>query len=237
MKEVFTIEKEFVFNNNIYEITSISIEHNYDVAGSICQGEFIISGDYRLHEVSINKEDFNFKVPFQNDIRSNVNLDSVEVTINDFSYDLKEDTLSINVEYLVEGEQSLIEFAEETDLDEFLQNNEAEIIDLSSEEVEDEREEEKPVVILKPEVEKIKEEEEEEVIEEDKRHHIDKNTIVDSINSEESFVTYNVHTVTASDTIDNICEAYKINLNDLKKFNEFEELTLNMKLIIPDEED
>ena len=38
MKEVFTIEKEFVFNNNIYEITSISIEHNYDVAGSICQG-------------------------------------------------------------------------------------------------------------------------------------------------------------------------------------------------------
>ena len=108
MKEVFTIEKEFVFNNNIYEITSISIEHNYDVAGSICQGEFIISGDYRLHEVSINKEDFNFKVPFQNDIRSNVNLDSVEVTINDFSYDLKEDTLSINVEYLVEGEQSLI---------------------------------------------------------------------------------------------------------------------------------
>lgn len=251
MKEVFTIEKEFVFNNNIYEITSISIEHNYDVAGSICQGEFIISGDYRLHEVSINKEDFNFKVPFQNDIRSNVNLDSVEVTINDFSYDLKEDTLSINVEYLVEGEQSLIEFAEETDLDEFLQNNEAEIIDLSSEEVEDEREEEKPVVILKPEVEEIeeereeiieereeiKEEEEKEVIEEDKRHHIDKNTIVDSINSEESFVTYNVHTVTASDTIDNICEAYKINLNDLKKFNEFEELTLNMKLIIPDEED
>ena len=251
MKEVFTIEKEFVFNNNIYEITSISIEHNYDVAGSICQGEFTISGDYRLHEVSINKEDFNFKVPFQNDIRSNVNLDSVEVTINDFSYDLKEDTLSINVEYLVEGEQSLIEFAEETDLDEFLQNNEAEIIDLSSEEVEDEREEEKPVVILKPEVEEIeeereeiieereeiKEEEEKEVIEEDKRHHIDKNTIVDSINSEESFVTYNVHTVTASDTIDNICETYKINLNDLKKFNEFEELTLNMKLIIPDEED
>ncbi len=303
MKEMFTIEKEFSFKNNVYEITTISTEHNYDINNAVCQGEFLISGDYRLHEVSINKEDFSFKVPFSNEIKSNINLDSVEVNINDFSYELNNNKLKVKIEYLIEGEQSLIEFAKETDLDDFLQKNDAEVIDLSDvknqtekdenlnnkpvlkveqAKVEKKKEEVKEEKIIKKEAKKevikpvlktekeskpldnesakyskpfleVREKEETEEKEEDlneklqeqrkhkkeekKSDEIDKNAIVDSINSEESFVTYNIHTVTASDTVDNICEKYKINLNDLKKLNEFEELTLNMKLIIPDEED
>ena len=45
-------------------ITSISIEENYDIHGSYLEGDFIISGDYRLHEISINKEDLPVEYEF-----------------------------------------------------------------------------------------------------------------------------------------------------------------------------
>lgn len=253
MNEAFVLDKEFLFKNNIHEISSISIEHNYDVVGSNCEGEFILSGEYRLHEVSINKEDFNFKIPFTTELRSNVNLDSVEVEINDFSYELNEDVLSVHIEYLIRGEQSLIEFAEEADLEEFLKNTEAEVVDFSEEEVIDDlnekpefdesnrkekvsipdiKEDERNKEIIIPDIN----EEIEIVKEETKVTEADKNTIINSINSEESFITYHVHTVIPSDTIESICTHYNINLNDLKKYNNVDELILNMKLIIPDEE-
>ncbi len=266
MNEVFTVEKEFLFKNKIYEITSMSIEYNFDIIGSNCKGEFILSGDYRLHEVSINKEDFSFKFPFNVEINSNINLDSVEVEITDFSYGFNEDVLTAYVEYIVRGEQSLIEFAEETDLEEFLQNNETEIINLSEEEDNKEPEElieeklfreTENFAELSPEITPVeipennefldtnpkinaegvgRDKDQEIVPEENKISEVDKDAIIDNINTDESFVTYNVHTVTASDTVDEICKAYKISGNDLKRFNDIDELTLNQKLIIPDEE-
>lgn len=244
MNEVYVLDKEFLFKNNVYAITSISIEHNYDIENGNVVGDFIISGDYHLHEVSINKEDFSFKVPFNTELRSNLNLDSVEVEITDFTYTADGDELSVHVEYQITGEQSLIEFAEESDLEEFLQNNDAEIVDLS-----DEREEEKEVIEIEevveldikeevPEIVKIDEEPIKETPEEErKEEHIDKEAIINSINSEENFITYHVHTVVASDTAESICNKYNINLNDLKKLNKIDELTVNMKLIIADEED
>ena len=131
MNEVYVIDKEFLFKNSVHSITSISIEHEQKLENSHLIGEFIISGDYRLHEVSINREDFSFRVPFDVEIKSNVNLDSVELEITDFSYNINEDELAVHVEYLVTGEQNLIEFVEESDLEDFLKNNDAEIVNLS----------------------------------------------------------------------------------------------------------
>lgn len=250
MNEVYVLDKEFLFKNNIHAITSISIEHNYDLENSNLVGEFIISGDYRLHEVSINKEDFSFKVPFKNEIKSNINLDSVEVEITDFSYNVNGDELAVHIEYLVTGEQSLIEFADESDLEDFLKNNEAEIVDLSEEEIRTEEFDEPKVfestkepevletykepVVLEPIKEPEIEKEREEIKTEDEG--INKEAIINNINSEENFITYHVHTVTPSDTVESICSKYNINLNDLKKLNNVDELTVNSKLIIADEE-
>ena len=64
MKENKHIEKELLFKNNIKDITSISLDRNYKVEGNKIVGNFIIDGEYKIHEVSINKEKFNFKIPF-----------------------------------------------------------------------------------------------------------------------------------------------------------------------------
>lgn len=256
MSEAFEITREFLFKTNIHEITSISIEYNYDIVGSNIEGEFDITGDYRLHEISINKEDFSFKIPFTHEIKENIDLDSVELEITDFTYDFKNgDELSVHVEYIVTGEQSTIEFTDEKSLNEFLDNNNnAEVINLSDNEIKDEViEHNKDVVdntreeIISPIISDTRDinldiiQNDENEIEIPKvinqNDDIDKNMILNSINKDDEFVKYHIHTVVMNDTIENICTKYGININTLKKYNTFDNLELNMKLLIPENEE
>lgn len=236
MNEVFTIDREFLFKSTIHEITSISIEHNYDINGSNLEGEFIISGDYRLHEISINKEDFSFKIPFTHEIRSNVNLDTIDVEITDFSYDFNNgDELTVHVEYLVKGDEAVLEFSDEDKLNEFLDNNKAvEVVSLLDE-VKDEKTKEEEKTVDDKVKDTAKENIDDRNQNDDKK--IDENMILNSINEEEEYIKYHVHTVTMNDTIESITSMYKISLNTLKKYNSFENLELNMKLIIPENEE
>lgn len=220
MNEAHVLDKEFLFKSSIYEITSISIEDNHDINGSKIEGEFIISGDYRLHEISINKEDFCFKLPYTHELPSNINLDTVELEITDFNYEFNNnDELKVHVEYILTAEEGIKLFESEAELNKFLDNNDAEIIDLKeSARAQNE--------VLLPETK-------EEVETPSK---IDENMILGSINEEEKYVKYHIHTVTMNDSIESITKEYNISLNTLKKYNTFENLELNMKLLIPDEE-
>lgn len=239
MSEAFVVERDFLFKDSIFEITSISVEHDEDINGSNLEGDFIISGDYRLHEISINKEDFSFKLPFTHEIRSNVNLDTVNLEITDFTYELNNnDELHVHIEYIVSGEQSLIEFADEKDLDEFLNKTDAEVVDLTEDEPRF-KEISKEEILNIPAEDSKKEETEEpkEEIKEDKPSEISTNNIIGSINADETYVKYHVHTVMQNDTLEGILDKYKITLTDLKKYNTFEALEVNMKLVIPENEE
>ena len=239
MSEAFVVERDFLFKDSIFEITSISVEHDEDINGSNLEGDFIISGDYRLHEISINKEDFSFKLPFTHEIRSNVNLDTVNLEITDFTYELNNnDELHVHIEYIVSGEQSLIEFADEKDLDEFLNKTDGEVVDLTEDEPRF-KEVSKEEILNIPAEDSKKEEKEEskKEIKEDKPSEISTNNIIGSINADETYVKYHVHTVMQNDTLEGILDKYKITLTDLKKYNTFEALEVNMKLVIPENEE
>lgn len=239
MSEAFVVERDFLFKDSIFEITSISVEHDEDINGSNLEGDFIISGDYRLHEISINKEDFSFKLPFIHEIRSNVNLDTVNLEITDFTYELNNnDELHVHIEYIVSGEQSLIEFADEKDLNEFLNKTDAEVVDLTEDEPRF-KEVTKEEILNIPAEDSKKEEKEEpkEEIKEDKPSEISTNNIIGSINADETYVKYHVHTVMQNDTLEGILDKYKITLTELKKYNTFEALEVNMKLVIPENEE
>ena len=220
MNEAHVLDKEFLFKSSIYEITSISIEDNHDINGSKIEGEFIISGDYRLHEISINKEDFCFKLPYTHELPSNINLDTVELEITDFNYEFNNnDELKVHVEYILTAEEGIKLFESEAELNKCLDNNDAEIIDLK----ENTRAQNE---VLLPETKE----------ETETPSKIDENMILGSINEEEKYVKYHIHTVTMNDSIESITKEYNISLNTLKKYNTFENLELNMKLLIPDEE-
>lgn len=220
MNEAFVIDREFLFKENIYEITSISIEENHRINGTFIEGEFTVSGDYRLHEISINKDDFCFKVPFSRELKSNIDLDTVSLEITDFNYDFKnDDELSVHIEYVITAEESILEFEDKEKLEEFLKDEDVDVVDFS-----DERQDE-PIVI-------------DEALQEEKiENKIDHSFIMNKTDLNDNYIKYHVHTVTMNDTIESICSKYSINLNTLKKYNDFEALELNMKLLIPDSDE
>lgn len=232
MNEVYTLDRDFLFKSKIFEITSISVEQNFKVDGSSIYGDFIVSGSYRLHEISINKEDFSFKVPFKHDLPSNINLDTVKLDISDFSYNFNNlDELSVHIEYIVTAEVGVKVFESEEKLDDFLneqKKQDVDIVDLRSEPVD------LPNEIIMPIAKDEKETSTTST--ENKQDKIDENMIINSINDKDEYVLYHVHTVGISDSIESITKKYNISVNTLKEYNAFDTLELNMKLIIPNEE-
>lgn len=239
MNEVYTLDRDFLFKSKIFEITSISVEQNSKIDGSTISGDFIVSGSYRLHEISINKEDFSFKVPFKHELPSNINLDTVKLDISDFNYNFNNlDELSVHIEYIVTAEEGVKVFESEDKLDDFLneqKKQDVDIIDLRSTPIDLPNEIMMP--IAKDEKESSTDNKEVNITpNENKQDKIDENMIINSINGEDEYVLYHVHTVGISDSIESITKKYNISVNTLKEYNTFDTLELNMKLIIPNEE-
>ena len=239
MNQVYTLDRDFLFKSKIYEITSISVEQNFEVNASNIYGDFIVSGSYRLHEIRINKEDFSFKVPFKHELPSNINLDTVKLDISDFNYNFNNlDELSVHIEYIVTAEEGVKVFENEDKLDDFLneqKKQDVDIIDLRSTPIDLPNEIMMP--IAKGEKEASTDNKEVNITpNENKQDKIDENMIINSINGEDEYVLYHVHTVGISDSIESITKKYNISVNTLKEYNTFDTLELNMKLIIPNEE-
>ena len=65
MKKIIPFSKEIIFNTNLYEICSISLEHNIKLGNNYdITGEFIISGDYKENDNTLNTEPFIYNIPF-----------------------------------------------------------------------------------------------------------------------------------------------------------------------------
>ena len=104
MKKIIPFKKEITFNNNIHEILSISLEHNLKKAeNNFITGEFVISGDYRITDISINTENFDFKIPFDIELDDKYVIDNVVIDIDDFYYEiLNSNTFVINIDVLLD---------------------------------------------------------------------------------------------------------------------------------------
>ena len=56
MNLIIPFTKDIKFNTNISEILSISLEHDYTINDGELLGNFTVSGEYKTHEVSVNRE-------------------------------------------------------------------------------------------------------------------------------------------------------------------------------------
>lgn len=220
MKSIVPYTKDITFNTRIAEICSISLEHDLNITETEVEGNFIVSGEYKSHEVSVNKEKFEYKLPFALEVTEDIEKDSIDFEITDFTYEVTNDTtLRVNIEFCVT--------ADEVEKEEVI---EAEI-EKTEEDVNSEREEVRESVL--EEINNLFPEEEE--IEEDER--LDENSeniILASMEEKESeFATYHIHIVGSEDTIESICTKYNTDLNTLKEYNNVESVAIGDKLIIP----
>lgn len=212
MKNVIPFTKEITFDNKISEITSISLEENYNCTEDTIDGEFIVSGDYKTHELSVNKESFLYKLPFSVDLTEKIIPDTLNFEITDFSYDiLNDNVLKVNIEFSFDAKK-----------DENTRDYASEVEELLNTDTKDETKE----VALKEEndLERIDKE--------------DENTIIESINQEDNeYITYHIHIIKESETVESICAMYKTNANLIAEYNDLNEFKVGEKLIIVEEDE
>lgn len=111
MKKIIPFSKEIIFKTNLAEITSISLEHTLNTQDKDIDGSFIISGDYKISDTSINTESFSYDLPFHITMDDKYVLDNIILDIDDFYYEIvNNNILSIHIDVLIDKlEEILIE--------------------------------------------------------------------------------------------------------------------------------
>lgn len=107
MKQIIPFKKELLFKTKVSEITSISLEHTLTLKqDDLISGEFHINGDYKMTEGSINREKFDFKLPFDIALDARYDMSSIIIDIDNFYYEIiNNDSLQVNIDVYVEGEK------------------------------------------------------------------------------------------------------------------------------------
>ena len=105
MKKIVPFNNVLDFNTDVKEITAISLEHEINKSPDIISGVFYISGEYKITEGLLDKEKFNFELPFDIALSNNYRNDTLLVDIDDFRYELISDkSLKVNIDLYIDGE-------------------------------------------------------------------------------------------------------------------------------------
>ena len=249
MKSIIPFTKELDFKTKVSEITSISLEREFEVNTSSIEGSLYVSGDYKSHEVSANVTPFNFKIPFTIEIPDNLVEESITLEISDFAYEMEENSkIKVSIELELFGEEKEIEEEEDEDITPIEVDGE-EIVKMLEEASEKEKEMEKedraePEEELSEE-ETTKEEKEEapadtvdETREEIEEDMTSENVIITGAsNTPDEYTTYHIHIVKEGETIETICTMYNSNLSLLNDYNDLSEVSKGMKIIIPENDE
>lgn len=225
------------FKTNVYEITKISLEHEYTVNDEYILGNFIVSGEYKSHEISINKEEFSFVLPFQVEILKDVDINTIEFDIEDFTYELIDNArLKINIEYSINGKLSEISIEYER-LDDEIITDHFDLTELCDvEENEENLLLEESIELMPENIPEVIEKEKEDTMKIENREITEeiKNDILSNINiQEEDYVTYHIHIVKENENIESICKKYNISSLMVSEYNDISELNEGDKILIP----
>jgi hypothetical protein len=255
MKQIISFKKDIPFNTKIGEITSISLEHSLKmIEQDHIAGEFVVSGDYKITDVSVNKEPFSYSLPFEIALDTKYNTDNVKVDIDDFYYEITNDqVMNVNIDIFIDGievinepdknieEKEGIEMNDRTfNIEEINNDEEISNIDepltndsvLNSDLIDDDRSmEDKKIMNLFKEIETPPVD----ITVEDNNVTNEKiKSLFDTFDDKnETFTTYHVHIVRENDTIDSIITKYRTTKEELSLYNKIDELKLGDKIIIP----
>ncbi|MEG0794704.1 MAG: LysM peptidoglycan-binding domain-containing protein [Bacilli bacterium] len=221
MNCIIPFTKNIKFKTSIAEVLSISLEHEYTINESELLGNFVVTGSYKTHEVSVNKDPFEFVLPFSVNLTNPVDISSIDFEIEDFTYEvIDKDTLKVDIEYRIkatdkeEEKKEIFERIDEsTENDEYAENIIDAFVDERSKEEEDE--------LMNNKRDNVSEK--------------DKLAIMDTLTEDEdTFVTYHIHVLRENETIETVCNIYNTNINILENYNDIKSINIGDKIIIPD---
>lgn len=227
MKEIIPIKKDIIFKTKIGELNNISLDHDYKINDDVVTGTVAISGTYKMTEASVIEEEFYYTIPFEVAISKRIDKDTIKIDIDDFKYTTEKDILKVNIDLELSCEETREEepIKEEYDLDNYIDNYfEDKKINLQNEEHNEEIKDNNINTTIDTDISFEKKDI-------DLNNNI--NNITNIINSENKYYTYKVYIVREGDTIETICSKYNVDINDIKEYNNINEINVGDKIIIP----
>lgn len=256
MKKIVPFNNVLDFDTDVCEITAISLEHNIKTDNDLISGEFYIMGEYKITDGQLEKEKFDFVLPFDIALGTNYDRSTLVIDIDDFRYEIIDrNKLKVAIDLYIDGEvlpdEVIMDREESEVIEEDDVENEIDLLeedDISSEEEvygevieEESNEEEIEQVLITERIDLL-----DEMLDKDKKENgmdntninINNNDNTDKIDifnnsSEDKYVTYRVYRVMDNDTIDKIMEKYEITKEELSKYNDLDMIKPGDKLIIP----
>lgn len=252
MKQILPFKKELLFKTKVSEITSISLEHTLSLKkDDLISGEFIITGDYKMTEGSINREKFKFKLPFDIALDSRYDMDSIMIDIDNFYYEIiNNESLKVNIDVYVEGEKieeqpveddkTIVDSIPIIEKDNIIEETliEDKTIEVFSNKKEDNKKEDRSqteeiIDLFKEKYTPSVDVSIPKKIVMEGKNNLEEFNLFDNIESKETYVTYYVYIVKEEDTVEKIMEKYNVTRESLEHYNKLDNITMGMKLIIP----
>ncbi len=105
MKQIIPFHKEILFKTMIGEITSIALDHTLAFTTSdTIEGDFIVSGTYKMTEASQIEEDFSYPISVDVAIDDKYDTKNAKIAIDDFYYEIiNDEILKVNIDLLIDG--------------------------------------------------------------------------------------------------------------------------------------
>ena len=243
MKKIVPFNNVLNFKTDVSSVTAISLEHDTKISSDSISGTFYITGEYKITDGQIDREHFDFELPFDIALGSNYNLDTLVVDIDDFRYELVDrNKLKINIDLYIDGE-IMEEYREDMDMP--IENDEREVfLEESNQENEENSLVEEGADISKIDITDIVSDVDD--AKEDNKNidiNIDNNNdnsndndnvnIFSGFNEDDKYVTYRVYRVVEGDSLDKILDKYKVSKEEFSKYNGSLEIKPGDKLIIP----
>lgn len=233
MKQIIPFVKDISLAPKIYEVTSIALEHNLKMENSdSVVGSFTVSGKYRINNISINEEVFEENIPFDITLDSKYDASKVTIDIDDFYYEIINDEfLRVHIDVLVDN---LVYEKKEVEKPKEIIKEEREEISTIINERNDDLVNDNVILSDKKEDTLIREEDAKTSKKDEERESDITNKIETGLfDKEEKYITYKVHIVRDTETIDEITAKYNVSKEELEKYNDLNNIVLGTKIIIP----
>lgn len=105
MRKIVPFNNVLEFGTDVCEITAISLEHKIRTEDGMISGEFYINGEYKITDGQLERDKFNFELPFDIALGNNYDRNTLIVDIDDFRYEIVDrNKLKVNIDLYIDGE-------------------------------------------------------------------------------------------------------------------------------------
>lgn len=225
MNQKIEFKKDCMLKTYVSSITDISLTHDYKILDDTIEGYFDVTGSYKVTMSSVETESFMFTIPFTIALSSLIDKDTIDLKLSDFNYSVEKDVLHLKM--FLDMDYQEIEIKEDIKDNEEIDNMINDLIDKESTTDIKSPSEFHNEVMLDNVIDS-----KEEVSTKEKVSEKNFNTIFNEV-KESNFSKYKVYIMRSEDTLESILVKYNVTMNEIKEYNDIDNINIGSKIVIP----